>query len=524
LTPLAACATLASQQNDDRPIGCKMGKALDQDGDFALLQPGLAGVGSVSDVRSGRLFFGSCTAITALAFTFAAMSGIMFQLKSEFLLDNTEVGLIGGASLWGMALSQFSFSALCDVVGMRTLLRAALAGHIAGVLLLITAKGFDGLMAGALVLAVANGVIEAVCNPLTATLFPTRKAGMLNRMHLWFPGGVALGGVFIWGLDLIHADWRAKVLLVLAPALLYGIIFLREQFPPTEARAAGERVIDSLRAVVTTPLLWLFLLLMSVTMSLELGPNRWIPAVLQAGGLPGILVLVLVNGVMAVMRANAHGILARLSPPLLLMGCTGVAGLGLLGLSFSSGLIETLAAALLFAVGISVVWPTMIGFVAERAPRTGALGLGLMAAAGSLAVGVITTPLLGSIADGHLTKTLSRSDIVALANQAMSAPGAAAALVADARSVVAAEDLPTPETGDFLRRTASGEAGAELAKQAQPLLDRADNKSGLLSFRYLVPFAAVVSLVFGLVALSDRRKGGYQAEVARARLASSVSL
>jgi len=477
----------------------------------------------LSQVRPGRLFFGSCTAITALAFTFAAMSGIMFQLKSEFVLDNTQVGLIGGASLWGMALSQFSFSALCDVVGMRNLLRAALAGHIAGVILLVTAHGFDTLFIGALVLAIANGVIEAVCNPLTAALFPTRKAGMLNRMHLWFPGGVALGGVCIWGLDLVHADWRAKVLLVLAPALLYGLIFLREQFPPTEARAAGERVVDSLKAVVTTPLLWLFLLLMTVTMSLELGPGRWIPAVLQAGGLPGILVLVLINGVMAGMRANAHGILARVSPPVLLMTGTAVAGLGLLGLSFSSGLLETVAAALVFAVGIAVVWPTMMGFVAERTPKTGALGLGLMAAAGSLAVGVVATPLLGSIADNHFTETLSRPAIVQLANQALAQPSAPAALAADARAVVAAPALPTPATADFLRRAAGGEAGAEVAKQAQPLLDGADNKSGLLSFRYLVPFAALVSLIFGFVVLSDRRKGGYQAEVDRARLAAPVS-
>ena len=118
----------------------------------------------------GRLFLGSCTAITARAFSFAALSGVMFQLKSEFLLDNAQVGLIGGAGLWGMALSQVSFSSLCDVVGMRNLLRAALAGHVIGVALFVFATGFQTLFAAALVMAIANGVIEAVCNPLTATL------------------------------------------------------------------------------------------------------------------------------------------------------------------------------------------------------------------------------------------------------------------------------------------------------------------------------------------------------------------
>jgi len=477
-----------------------------------------------SDIRPARLFAGSCAAITALAFSFAALSAVMYQLKSEFLLDNAQVGLIGGAGLWGMAISQVSFSPLCDLVGMRNLMRLALAGHVAGVALFIFAPGFSMLFAGALVLAIANGVIEAVCNPLTATLFPDRKAGMLNRMHLWFPGGVALGGLVAWGIDLAHIDWRAKLLMILVPAALYGVIFLREKFPPTEVAAAGHKVSDSFKAVAASPLLWAFLALMTVTMSLELGPNRWIPAVLQAGGLPGILVLVMINGVMAVTRANAHAILSRVSPPVVLMVSTLTVGLGLLGLSYATGLAATLITALVFAVGIAIVWPTMMGFVAERTPRTGALGLGLMAAAGSLAVGVVTTPLLGRIADDHLPDALSKPAVVQLAGQLLAAPsGKAPTLIADARTVAAAPGpLPAGATGDLLRRAAAGEAGPEAANVAQPMLDAGENHSGLLSFRYLVPFAFLVSLIFGVVVLSDRRAGGYRAQVARARLAPAA--
>ena len=476
-----------------------------------------------SDIRPGRLFFGSCTAITALAFTFAAMSAVMYQLKSEFLLDNAQIGLIGGAGLWGMAISQISFSSLCDLVGMRNLLRLALVGHIAGVLLFVFATGFETLFTGALVMAIANGMIEAVCNPLTAALYPDHKTGMLNRMHMWFPGGIVLGGLACWGLDLAHADWRAKMLIVLVPTLTYGVIFLREKFPPTEAAAAGQKLPDAFKAVATSPLLWAFLALMGVTMSLELGPNRWIPAVLEAGGLPGILVLVLINGVMAVTRANAHAILARVSPPMVLMVSTGVAGLGLLGLSYAATPAMTVATALVFAIGIAIVWPTMMGFVAERTPKTGALGLGLMAAAGSLAVGLITTPLLGQIADRHLPDTLPRPAVTALASEvlAVTAPKPAE-LTAAAQTVSMAAVLPPQATGDFLRRTAAGEAGPVTAAKAAPLLSAAENKSGLLSFRYLVPLAFLVCLIFGLVVLSDRRAGGYAAQVARARLAGAA--
>jgi fucose permease len=466
----------------------------------------------------GRLFFGSCAAVTALAFSFATLAGVMFDLKTAFVLDNVQIGLIAGAGLWGMALSQVGFSLLCDVIGMRNLLRMAFLGHVAGMALFVTATGFSSLFTAALVTAIANGVIEAVCNPLVATLYPERKAGMLNRLHLWFPGGVAIGGLLVWGLGLMHAGWQAKILVGLLPALLYAFLLLRQSFPKTEAAQSGAGLLATVRAVATTPLLWGFLLLMGVTMSLELGPNRWIPSVLESGGLPGILVLVLINGVMALMRANAHAILDRASPPVVLMLGAAVAGAGLWWLSLSSGLVGTVAAALVFAIGIAVVWPTMMGFISERAPATGALGLGLMAAAGSLSVGVITTPMLGEIADSHLPAATDNARLQAVAGQVLADPSASPKLAALASEVRASSAAPPPVTGDFLRRTAAGEAGPEAAAAAAPVLNAAENHSGLLSFRYLVPFAFLVSLLFGAVVLWDRRSGGYAAQVERARL------
>jgi MFS family permease len=466
---------------------------------------------------ANRLFAGSCAAIATLAFSFASLSGVMFQLKGAFLLDNAEVGLIGGAGLWGMAISQLGFSSLCDVVGMRNLLRFAFLGHFAGVLLFISATGFDSLFAGALVLAIANGVIEAVCNPLVATLYPDRKAGMLNRLHLWFPGGIVIGGLLVWALQLVGSGWQAKMLLILLPALLYAWLLLRADFPSTEVAQCGARPADAFRAVATTPVLWLFLGLMMITMSLELGPNRWIPAVLEAGGIPGILVLVLINGVMAVTRANAHSILEKASPPILLMMCTATAGLGLLWLSFATGIAQTVAAALVFAIGISIVWPTMMGFVSERAPRTGALGLGMMAAAGSIAVGLITTPLLGQIADQHLPAAIPATQIHALAAEISASRTTQPKLRVDAQALLAGR-ASIEATDELLRRAADGEAGPAIAATAAPVLHAGENRSGLLSFRYLVPFAAFVALVFALVAISDRRAGGYREKVNRAKL------
>ena len=38
-------------------------------------------------------------------------------------------------------------------------------------------------------------MVEAACNPLVATLYPNEKTKMLNRFHVWFPGGIVIGGV-----------------------------------------------------------------------------------------------------------------------------------------------------------------------------------------------------------------------------------------------------------------------------------------------------------------------------------------
>jgi MFS family permease len=52
------------------------------------------------------------------------------------------------------------------------------------------------------------------------------------------------------------------------------------------------------------------------------------------------------------------------------------------------------AAAAVFAIGICYFWPTMLGFVSEYLPKTGAMGLSIMGAAGMLSVSFIL-PYIG---------------------------------------------------------------------------------------------------------------------------------
>lgn len=473
-----------------------------------------------TDVHRRRLFLGSCIALIATSVAFATVGAIMGALKQEFVLTNAQVGWIGGAALWGFAVSQLVFAPLCDTLGMRTLLRMSFLGHAAGVVVMILATGFWGLFAGALIIAMANGLVEAACNPLVATLYPDDKTVKLNQFHVWFPGGVVLGGLAAYGLDQVGVgDWQLKLGLILIPTAIYGFMLLAERFPETEGVQAGVSVGESFKAAFGTPLMWIMLIAMAMTASVELGPNRWVPAVLEAGGMAGILVLVWINGLMAVLRYRAGAVVEQLSPTGILLASSILAGIGLTWLSYAGSGTATFAAATVFAVGVCYFWPTMLGVVSERVPRSGALGLGLMGTVGMATVGLVTSPTMGSIADDYANDRIPAAETTALLDEVAATLAASddaddQAAVAAAQAVVAGYgatgELPSPGTANALRAIQSSGAPTDQVERAGAILGPADNYGGRISFRYVAPLCLILALIFGGLWTADRRAGGYR--------------
>jgi MFS family permease len=480
------------------------------------------------EIHAGRLFFASCVALVATSVAFAVVGAIMLTLKREFLLTNLEVGWIGGAALWGFAVSQLIFSPLCDTLGMRRLLRLAFLCHLAGASVMIFATGFWMLFLGALGISLGNGLVEAACNPLVATLYPENKTVKLNQFHVWFPGGIVIGGVAAYLLDQAgFGAWQLKLGLILVPTLLYGVLMLREQFPATEGVQAGVSMGEMFKAAFTTPLMLLMLFCMMITASTELGPNRWVPAVLEAGGIPGILVLAWINGLMAILRYKAGFAVHRLSPTGVLFTSAIIALFGLWWLSYAETTAVAFASATVFAIGICYFWPTMLGFVSERIPKSGALGLGLMGAVGMATVGLITAPTMGRIADeeGHARLPVVETAVLfeevaqqfsAVAVRSEEARRDIEAAVEAAEAVVAHFEregvLPEATTANALRAIVDSGVESELVGRAQAILGPADNYGGRRSFRAILPFTALLILIFGWLYWRDRRAGGYRAE------------
>lgn len=483
-----------------------------------------------SNVNSNRLFLGSCLALIATSVAFAVIGDIMGTLKNVFVLTNAQVGMIGGAALWGFTVSMIALGPLCDALGMKRLLGFAFICHVAGPLIMIFANGFGMLFAGALILALGNGTVEAACNPLVATLFPDNKTVKLNHFHVWFPGGIVIGGLLCFALaEMGNHSWQLRLCLVMIPAVIYGILFLGQAFPATERVQSGVSFGGMCQATFLRPFFWVMFICMGITASLELGPNRWIPAILQSGGMHGILVLVYITGLMAVLRQFAGSFVHKLSPPGLLFISAILAGVGLYWLSFAENLGMAIAAATVFALGVCFFWPTMLGVVSERIPKGGALALAMMGGIGMLASGMIASPLIGSAADTYLKDKLPKAETTAVIQQAATVlpqlqaeagelaedlqPGidAANSVLAQIKASPTGE-LPHPDTANALRAIISSGADAPVVAQAADILNPADNYGGRMSFRLIAPFAAILVVVFGAMYLSDKRKGGYKAE------------
>ncbi len=354
-------------------------------------------------MKPSRLFAASCVALITTAMSFAIRGGAMGAWATEFHLTNEQVGMISSTAFWGFTLAMVFGGPLCDTLGLGRIVGLALFGHLAGILLTIFAWDFWSLFTGTLLFGIANGAVEAACNPLIATIYPNDKTTMLNRFHVWFPGGIVIGGLLAFALDKLGLGWKVQFASMLIPLAVYGVMFFKQQFPSTERVQQGVST-GAMFAECVRPGFLLMVGCMLLTAATELGPSQWIPTILTNAGVSGLLVLVWITGLMAVGRQFAGPFVHKLSPSGMLVMSAILSALGLYAMSHASGNM-LFAAATIFAFGVCFFWPTMLGFVSENFPKTGALGLAIMGGAGMLSASYMV-PLIGRFYDKGIASRL----------------------------------------------------------------------------------------------------------------------
>jgi fucose permease len=343
-------------------------------------------------MKPSRLFAASCVALITTAMCFSLRGEATGAWVTQFHLTNEQAGWINGTAFYGFTLAMMFGGPLVDSLGIGRIIGLAWVGHLAGILLTIFAWNYTSLYLGTLLFGIANGSVEAACNPLIATLYPKDQTTKLNNFHVWFPGGLVIGGLLAYFFGKFDLGWRAQFAGMLVPLAIYGFMFIGGKFPQTERVQRGESTGSMFKACLTPGFL-LMVVCMLMTASTELGPGQWIPNILSHAGVSGILVLVWITGLMAIGRQFAGAFVHKFSPVGMLIGSAVLSALGLYAMSHSSGPM-LFGAATIFAFGVCFFWPTMLGFVSENYPKTGALGLAIMGGAGMLSVSFVL-PYIG---------------------------------------------------------------------------------------------------------------------------------
>src|SRR5437773_1453949 len=257
---------------------------------------------------------------------------------------------------------------------------------------------YNVMWVGALITGVGWGLVETVVNPLIAALYPEEKAGKLNTLHAWWPGGLVIGGLVGVAMSGVGLGWQAKLFVVILPALGVVALSVGVRFPPTERAAAGVSMGEMFRELLN-PLFLVLFCSMFLTAATELAPGQWVDfALSRTVHMPGILLLVYVSALMFVMRHFAGPLVHKLSSIGLLWCSCLMASLGLVALSVANSPVMGILAATVWGTGVCYMWPTMLATASERFPRGGALLMGLMGTAGTLSNRFVL-PMMGAIYD-----------------------------------------------------------------------------------------------------------------------------
>ena len=429
----------------------------------------------LTEANAKRLLWAGFAAILAAGVGFALRGGIFDNWSREFGFTATQLGAIGGAGFTGFCFG-ISLGVIVDKVGYGKLVVLAFACHVLSAFVTFgatnPATAAQVLTWGMFIFAFANGVLEAVANPLVATLFPKNRTHYLNILHASWPAGLVLGSVAGWILDdKMQLNWKLQLSLYLVTTVVYGFMFLGQKMPKSEAAEKGAKLGEMFKDVgilglaVACYLLSLFfagslglsqgmsygiagailivvgvitkfslgsilLFVLFITHALigavELGTDGWIQNI--TGNLftseQGKFIFIWTSAIMFSLRFCAHWIerTLKLSPVGLLLVCSILACIGLQMASVMQTFAMALVALGVYALGKTFFWPTMLAVVSDRFPRTGAVAISIMGGIGMLSAGLIGGPGLGYSKDRFAAETLQQTNPAAYAEAKAAVP------------------------------------------------------------------------------------------------------
>ncbi len=309
-------------------------------------------------INRSRLFMGSCFALITTAFSFSIRAGILPQLGKEFGLTAEQLGFINSMFFFGFPLSMIIGGLVYHTVGPKRIMQFAFVAHTVGILLTIYAGGYTGLLVSTFFIGFGNGCTEAACNPMIADMYSgTLMNKMLNRFHMWFPGGIVMGSLISKFMTDAGLSWQAQIWVIMIPTIVYVILFIGQAFPQPKIEGATS-LAQNAKALISPLYLFIFCC-MALTAITEFGPQQWVGLIMSKSGASPMLILALVTGLMAIGRYFAGPVVHKLDQSSILLGSAVFSLIGIYLFSTQTG--AAYIAAVFFAIGVCYFWPTMIG-------------------------------------------------------------------------------------------------------------------------------------------------------------------
>ena len=183
--------------------------------------------------------------------------------------------------------------------------------------------------------------------------------------------------------------------LLLVPALIYAFLFFGQTWPKAKVEEAAT-LSGNIKAMLS-PLFIFMVVCMALTAITEFGPNQWVGLILSNSGAHPMLILALTSGLMAVARFFGGDMVKKFDQTGVLLGSAVLALVGLYLFSSQTGAMAYVAA-IFFALGIAYFWPNMLGFIADKIPKSGALGLSILGGVGMFSSSIFQ-PIIGTWID-----------------------------------------------------------------------------------------------------------------------------
>jgi hypothetical protein len=225
---------------------------------------------------------------------------------------------------------------------------------------------------------------------------------LLNRFHMWFPGGIFLGSLISFLMTKMNLGWEAQIWIIMIPTLIYAYLFYGQIFPEPQNKEVAS--LSSNLKAMATPLFIFMCVGMTLTAFSEFA-TQWAQLILAKSGAEPMIIVALIYGVMTIGRYFGGEFVHKFDQTGVLLGGAVFTTIGIFLLSTQTGPMAYLAA-IIYAMGICYFWPNMIGFVAEKMPLSGAIGMSVVGAFGMFSTSIVQ-PIIGGWIDSAGAKAAS---------------------------------------------------------------------------------------------------------------------